>query len=146
MATKPNSPATEVDALASFEQEIARQEEIVYGTALFYECVSLLHINQKGIVETYRKQFRNIIQKGRDMIARASALLAEARNDAEKATLVPQFRFTPCRGHADPPKMAQRAKALAATYNRIFPDRDRSTTFSKEEILKLIEEASSTLE
>lgn len=129
-------------ALESFRNEIARQEEIVYGTALFYECVSLLHLNHQGIVETHRKQFRNIIQRGRDMIQRATKVLEEVRKDPSRMQELAAFRFAPCEGHARPLELAKRAETLAKTYNSLFPGRPRSQAFSKEETLRLIEEAS----
>jgi hypothetical protein len=128
--------------LGSFEKQIERQDDIVYGVALFFECVSLLHNEQESIVETYHKQFRNIIQRGRDMIGRASDLLEDARKDARKVSLVRTFKFKPCAGHPRPAAMIGRAEALVFTYNQLFPNRPRSQEFSPEEIGRLLEEAS----
>lgn len=130
------------DILRSFEREIERQNDIVYGAALFFECVSLLHAGQDSIVETYHKQFRNIIQRGMDMIGRACDLLGEARKDIRKISMVRGFKFTPCEGHPRPAEMIRRAEALVSTYNRLFPGRPRSQEFSREEVGHLLEEAS----
>ncbi|MBN2301442.1 MAG: hypothetical protein JXN60_02875 [Lentisphaerae bacterium] len=143
MTNQPDKTQSDRNSIIeSFRNEIARQEEIVYGTALFYECVSLLHLNHQGIVETNRKQFRNIIQKGRDMIQRATKILAEAEKDSSMIKELTAFRFTPCDGHAKPAELAKRAEMLAKTYNSLFPDRPRSQAFSNEETLRLMEEAS----
>lgn len=130
------------ETIAWFEKEIARQQDIVYGTALFFECLNVLHEGQAAIIETHRKQFRNIVQKGNEMIQNASKVLGEARQDSGKVQLLRQFSFQPCQGHPKPVEMTKRAECLALTYHRIFPNRPRSQEFSREEILRLIEEAS----
>lgn len=133
-------------ALREFEAEIVRQQDTTYGVALFFECVSLLHAEQDGVVETYRKQFRNIIQSGNEAVERATRLLNEAREEPAKAILLQQFVFTPCEGHPDPGAMVRRAQVLVETYKRLFPDRPRSQDFTEEETLRLIEEASAAFE
>ncbi|MFU8779560.1 MAG: hypothetical protein ACNA71_00875 [Kiritimatiellia bacterium] len=133
-------------AISLFDQEILKQEDIVYGVALFFECLSLIHANQPTVVETYRKQFRNIIQKGRERIAQAAQLREQIQQAAARPQALSAFRFIPCQGHAQPESMAQRAEALVATYNQIFPGRPRSKEFTPEEALLLLEKASNILQ
>ncbi|MBA4387383.1 MAG: hypothetical protein C0404_05340 [Verrucomicrobia bacterium] len=130
------------DAIASFQQKIAAHEDIVYGVALFFECLNLVHEMQGAIVETHRKQFRNIIQKGSEATQRAAKLLDEVRQDPKKVQLLRQFVFASCQDHPQPAEMVRRAEILVATYQRIFPDRPRSQDFSRAEIVRLLEEAS----
>lgn len=130
------------EVISSFTKEIARQEDIVYGVALFFECLNVIHENQLSVLETHRKQFRNLIQNGNDMISDASDALRKAQRTPEDVTLLKQFEFQPCQGHPKPQEMTRRAEALVQTYHRIFPNRPRSKEFSREETLKLLEETS----
>lgn len=131
------------ETIAAFEQEIGRQEDVIYGVALFFECLSVIHSNQPLVVETYSKQLRNVIQKGNDMIRHATNLLERVRQTPKKAHLLEPFVFLPCQGHPDPAGMTQRAKTLVRTYNRVFADRPRSKDFTVEETMRLMEEAAS---
>jgi hypothetical protein len=127
------------DAIRAFQEQLARQEDVIYGAALMFECVALLHSNQAALVETHRKQFRNIIQKSREQYDKAAELLAEVKKKPERAAELGAFVFTPCEGHPNPPEMARRVAILVDTYRRIFPDRPRSREFTREETLRLIE-------
>ena len=130
------------DTIKAFEQEIARQDDIIYGVALFFECLGVVHGSQSAMVETYRKQLRNVIQKGKETTQHAARLLKKVRQDPKNTHLLETFEFSPCAGHPDPAGMTQRAQVLAATYHRIFPDRPRSEGVTPEETLRLMEEAS----
>jgi len=133
------------EAIREFQQELARQEDVIYGVALMFECLSLLHSNQAALVETHRKQFRNIIQKSREQSDKAAQLLEEVKKNPQRAIELKQFTFTPCEGHPNPPEMARRVAILVDTYRRIFPDRPRSKEFTHEETLRLLEEAAVSL-
>ena len=146
MSRKSDKNVSAENIVSSFEQEIARQEDIIYGVALFFECLSVIHGDQPAVVETNRKQFRNIIQNGKEMTGRATRLLEEARRDPAKAELLRGFAFSPCLGHPKPGEMIKRALVLVNTYNRIFPGRDRSRDFTYDETIALIEQASEALQ
>jgi hypothetical protein len=130
------------ELIAWFEGEIKRQDDIVYGTGLFFEGICILHAGQDGVIETYRKQFRNIIQTGKDVSKDAAVLLEQARRDASKVSLLEQFRFTFRGGQSDFEDIVKRAETLVATYQKLFPDRPRSQPLSVEESFRLIEDAS----
>lgn len=132
-------------ALEAFTAEIARQEDIVYGVALFFECLSLLHADNPGQLETYRKQFRNIIQHGNETIRQARAALEEATQNYRNMYLVEQFRFMPCHGHPNPQELEKRAVILVETYNQVFPERSRSDEFTPQDTFQLIEQASAAM-
>lgn len=131
--------------MVAFDDEISRQEDIVYGVALFFECLCVVHANQPAVVETYRKQFRNVIQKGRERIAEAIQLRKTVRESPAQFGALAEFAFESCQGHSKPEEMAKRAEALVATYRKIFQGRPRSREFTIDETLQLIEEASELL-
>ena len=128
-----------------FEQAIAVQDDLLYGIALFFEGLSVLHSGLEAVSQTERKQFRNIIQKGNESLERARALLKQARTDPEKTPLLLEFKFSGCQGHPQPEKLRERAKILVATYGQLFPDRPRSQPFTEEEVIRLIDAASGRL-
>jgi len=130
------------ELIAWFEGEIKRQDDIVYGTGLFLEAVCILHAGQDGVIETYRKQLRNIMQTGKEASKEAATLLEQARQDASKLSLLEQFRFTFREGQSEFEEIVKRAEALVAAYQKLFPGRTRSQPCSEEEVLRLIEEAS----
>ncbi len=130
------------NAIAEFEQEIVRQEDIVYGVALFFECLSIIHCDNTAIIETCSRQLRNVIQKGNERVSHARQLLEDAREDPQKRALIGQFTFAPCEGYPNPDEMLKRACVLVDTYKRVFPGRSRAKDFSDEEIFHLIDEAS----
>lgn len=131
-----HDPAT---ILADFEKEIDRQEDRLYGIALFFECVSLLYAGRSGVLETNRKQFRNIIVVGHTSIAQARALAAKARQDHVAIEAVRAFRFTYCEGHPNPVGLAARADALLKAYRNLFPQRPPDKAFSEDETYRLLE-------
>lgn len=128
--------------IAAFDEEIARQEDIVYGVALFFECLSLVHERQPAVVETYRKQFRNVIQKGRERISEAVSLRKAVRQSPAQFPALAEFDFESCKGHPHPKEMEKRAVSLVETYKRVFQGRPRSKEFTADETLRLIDEAS----
>lgn len=128
--------------LVEFEAEIERQEELLYGIALFFEGVSLVFAGQHDVIETYRKQFRNVIQNGSAAAQRARDLLAAARQDARKIPLVEQYAFNPGEGYTDPPALVERARILVLIFKELYPDRPREESLTPDETLKLLDAAS----
>jgi hypothetical protein len=133
------------ELIQRFEKEIERQQDLLYGVALFFEGISLLYAGQEDIIETYHKQFRNIIQTGRNVSQQAAALLEEVKQDQSKAPLLAQFNLTFCEGYPDPDGMTKRCGVMVETYRRLFPDRPRSQPFTDEETFRLMEEAGEEL-
>ncbi|MCK5849985.1 MAG: hypothetical protein KAH23_03645 [Kiritimatiellae bacterium] len=142
-ATVPK-PSNE-DVILAFEKMIHGQEDLMYGVALFFECISLLHAGQSALIETYRRQFRNIIQTGTDAAHHAMTLLEQVKHDPSQMLQLKRVRFSPCQGHPEPEKMQQRAMILLETYAKVFPERSKSDPFTREETLKLIESSSERL-
>lgn len=125
-----------------FEKTIAEQEELLYGFALFFEGLTLLHAGQDAVLETHRKQFRNLIQTGSAEIQRARELLEEVRGNPIKISMVEQFAFHLGEGHPDPAGLRAKAKALVAAYGTLFPGRPREQALTGADTMKLLAAAS----
>ena len=145
MAREKTTKHSAQEALDAFAAEIGRQQDLVYGAALFFECLTVLHDGQPAVIETYRKQFRNIISVGNAAVDRAKALLEAARADHSHCNEVNAFSFTPFLEHPAPAEMVRRAEALISTYRHIFPERALSEDFTHGELLQLIDAASDAL-
>lgn len=124
--------------MTSFEEEIRRQEDLLYGVALFFEGLSFLYAGQEAIITTYRKQLRNIIMRDRTAIDHAQALLEQAKRDPSKAAVLRDFKFTPCQGHAHPDELCRRAALLVESYAKCFPGRPRSEPLVADDIVRLL--------
>ena len=137
--------ASAESALDDFERDIEGHDQILYGIALFYEGISLLYAGQPALVETYRKQFRNIIQTGQAAAQHARELLESARRNPANAAALGQFAFHPGEGHANPPALVRRAMAMVESYEALFPGRPRDQALSEEETLQLMDAAAQRL-
>jgi hypothetical protein len=145
MAREKTTKRTAQETLNAFAAEIGRQQDLVYGAALFFECLTVLHDGQPAVIETYRKQYRNIISMGNATVDRANALLEAARSDNSRCNEVDAFSFTPFSEHPAPAEMVRRAETLIATYRQIFPERPLAEEFTHGELLQLIDAASDAL-
>lgn len=129
----------------AFEKEVRRQEDILYGVALFHEGMSLLCAGQKAVVETHRRQFRNIIRAGKQVCQWARTLLEEARKEPRKARLLREFEFLPYQDHPNPDALILRAQIMIETYEQLYPGRNRHEPLKQEELLRLMEKAGAKL-
>ena len=145
MPREEKTKRTALRTLSAFAAEIGRQQDLVYGAALFFECLTVLHDGQLALIETSRKQYRNIITMGNAAIDRANALLEAARADHARCNEVEAFSFTPFSKHPAPAEMVRRAESLIAAYRRIFPKRELAEDFTHAELLQLIDAASEAL-
>ena len=132
--------------VAEFEAEIARQEDLLYGVALFFEGLRFLFAGQEAMLTTYRKELRNIIQMDRMVIDQANSLLEQVRRDPTEAALIRDFRFRPCQGHPRPDELCRRALLLVESYMECFPDRLRSAPLRDEEIVQVLKAASARID
>jgi hypothetical protein len=146
-ATEPQDslPDDVREAMAYFEREIASQENILYGVALFFEGISILYEEQHEAIETYRNQFRNIIESMGGVIEKARSVLEQVKKNPSKVKLLKEFKFSPCEGHPDPAEMVKRARILVKTYGETFPNRPRSQSFTADETFRLMEAVSEKL-
>ncbi len=130
------------ELVRSAEKDIAYLENVIYGVALFFEGLSLLHAGQNAMIETFQKQFRNVIQSDRDTLKQAQALVDRVKQDPGKALLLKQLSIVPCKGYSNPRELETRACVLVQAYNDLFPGRPRSKAFTEDETFRLVEEAS----
>jgi hypothetical protein len=128
-----------------FQSEIERLDDLLYGVALLFEGISLLFAGQDNLIETYRKQFRNVIRAGKNVSQQASDLLLQSKTDADKLPLMEQFSFALFEKGDDPGGILKRAEMLIRAYKKLFPDRPRSQPFTEEETFRLMEEAGESL-
>ena len=139
-------PAEPDDILPWFDAQMATLDDIVYGVALLFEGMHLLYAGQDALIETYRKQYRNLIQSGKAVSQRGTTLLEQARSQPGEAIALRDFDFTAFQAHPDPAGLIARAQALVATYARLFPDRPRSRELTEEETFRLIEDAADSFD
>jgi hypothetical protein len=145
MATFPAPLPQDASAIVPwFEEQLRALDDVVYGVALLFEGISLLYDGQEPLLETYRKQYRNLIQSGKAVSQRGAALLAKVREDPSRVAGLTSFDFGAFQDHPDPAGVVARAQALVATYQRLFPDRPRLQELTEEETFRLVEETADT--
>ena len=135
------SAGTRRSEIRAFEDLISRDRDLLYGMALFFEGLAVLYIEQEQIIQTYRRQFRNLIQNSQEKLDRAGELIDRVRRGDAPVQDLRRFNINLAEGYPDPEELLRRAEILVQTYEEIFPERDRSTPFSKEETLRLVEAA-----
>jgi hypothetical protein len=128
-----------------FQGEIERLDDLLYGVALLFEGITLLFAGQDNLIETYRKQFRNVIRTGKNVSQQASDLLVQSKTDPDKIPLMEQFSFSLFEKGEDPGGILKRADTLIRAYRKLFPDRPRSQPFTEEETFRLMDEAGEDL-
>lgn len=128
-------------AIEKFESAIRQEESRLYGFALFFECLSLYRPPHDGLLETERKQFRNLIQSGRKQVDDAMTLLDQVRAGTQPLTAIEQYEFSYYQTDPRAGALIVRADALAAAYRGLFPDRPMAQPFTPAETYRLLEEA-----
>lgn len=127
--------------ISSYEEQLRELDDMLYGIALFFECISLLHADQPAVVETYRKQLRNIIQRGKELSNEASEILAHISKNSRDKEPLKRIKLNLAEEMPDAELVIKRAKILVQLYENLFPARPRSQEFIEEELFKLIEAA-----
>ena len=128
-------------SLETFEADIKRNEGIVEGAELFLQCMALYYAGQDSVLKTYRRQFRNLIQNGKDKIRQAHELLSRAQSDPAAENEIEAFSFDMFHDHPEPEQMVYRAEVITVAFKRLFPGRDPSEELNDEEKLKLMDTA-----
>jgi hypothetical protein len=129
-----------------FETAIRDQEDQLFGIALYFEGIQYIYAGHESLIETYRKELRNVIQLGRQKLDEAHRLLEAARGDPSQTAAMRNFRFPACHGASRPAELEQRARLLVATYADLFPRRPRATALSEAEVAALITAASDRMD
>ena len=136
-----NHEMSDKETLAAFRSSILEEKDLLYGVALFFEGISVLYSEEPAMVETYRKQLRNLIQTRHEALQSALALLERAEADPSEVASVSKFKFPPWESAAGTGNLAESARILVRTYDTEFPDRPRDKTFDHTETLRLMEAA-----
>jgi hypothetical protein len=139
-------PAGSQEAVEAFEKEIAAQENILYGLALFFEGISMLYADAPDLIEAQRRQFGDMILAGRTSVDQARALLDDVKRNPVKAGQLAGHTFSPCAGHPQAAEMVKRARIMVRAYEETFPNRARSQPFNDAETFRLMEAASQKLD
>jgi hypothetical protein len=144
MTVTPERSTDDADSdaiLATFRTSIAKEENLLYGVALFFEGISVLYAGEEAMIETYRKQLRNLIQSRRESLQHALSMLEQVEQDSTQIAQLSEFSFPPWQADAGTGNLADSAKILVDTYDREFPDRPRAKPFEHAETLKLMKAA-----
>ena len=129
------------ETLTLFRSSIREEEDLLYGVALFFEGISVLYAEEEAMIETYRKQLRNLIQTRHGALQSALALLERAEAQPEEIVSVRDFQFPAWQSAAGTGDLASSARILVRAYDREFPDRPREKPFDHAETLQLMEAA-----
>lgn len=127
--------------LEEFELELAHHEELVFGVGLFFECISLLYSGKDDLIQTYRKQFRNILQQGQQSSESARDLIQKVSRDPLSIESLRDFQFRLFEGHPQPEDMAARCEILADAYRALFRGRPRNQPLKDDDVFALVQSA-----
>lgn len=124
-----------------FEKELLNHDELLFGVSLFFEGISLIYAGREDLIQTYRKQFRNILQQGQRTSESARELLKQISQDASAVALIPEFQFPLFEGHPQPEKMAARCEILADAYRKTFPGRPQTQPLKDDDVFAIVQAA-----
>ena len=133
-----NSPAL-------FEAELKRHDDILYGVAIFFECISLIHKESDVLISRYKTDLGKVIQSGTATAQNGWKLLDRTKKDPQYIPQLESFEIIPCNGYPEPEELTKRAEILVSSYSQLFPGRPREKEFTKQEIFQLIKSASGKL-
>jgi hypothetical protein len=135
---KGKSPQAMVDL---FEKDLLHHDDLLFGVGLFFECIALLYAGREDLIQTYRKQFRNMLQQGQQVSNAARDLINRATQDPDALALIPEFQFPLFDGLPEPEKMAARCELLTGAYGQIFPGRPRTQPLKDDDVFALVQVA-----
>lgn len=130
------------EVLDLFEKEIAAQENIQYGVALFFEGIGIIYADRPEAVAEKKRLFLEVLEANQISIDKARSLLAEAKRNPGKISDIMSFRFSGCAAHPQGGELVKRARILVRAYEEVFPSRPRDKAFTQEEVFRLMEAAS----
>lgn len=112
----------------------ARLRDRMFGVALFFSGLEILFEGQPQMLDTYRRQCRNLIQRGNAALDQVERVAAGEPAD------MPDLAGVGVEA-AENRQVLERADVLVAAYTERFPGRDRSEALSRDEMLTLMEAA-----
>ena len=126
--------------ISTFEATIQEHENQLFGIALFNEGIKHLYKNNQAILETTAFHYRQTMERGLKAVSEAKELLLEVKKGNIKAELLREFEFPPIHG-AGLDEMTERATLLVEAFEKLFPEKQRTLSLTKEEHLELMHEA-----
>lgn len=132
---RPDPVGTGGDAQdAATRQGVEALRNRLFGVALFFSGLEILFEGQPQMLDTYRRQCRNLIQRGyaaldhaERILGSGSAAIPDLAGGGEEAAEVRQ--------------LLGRADVLVEAYAQLYPGRNRSVALSREETMLLMESA-----
>lgn len=123
-----------------FERELTRHDDLIFGVSLFFECLSLLFAGREDVIQSYRKQLRNVLQQGQQVSDTGRDLLRRLQQSDESALdAARKFEFSLFLD--GPEKMETRCEILANAYRKTFPGRARNQPLKDDDVFLLVQTA-----
>lgn len=137
------SAAEGKELLETFKRKLDEHRQILYGLALYFECLRVLYEGQPDLVHAHEERLLSLIQMGGEMLQKAEALLAKAGKNREAQAEILDFEFAldAEKEFVDLDVITKRATMLSHAYDRVFAERPKAREFSHDEVFKLIDEA-----
>lgn len=129
------------EALDQAHSRIAEHENLMFGIALYYECLKVLYEGQELILKTHHDQLLAVIRIGDETMQQAAALMTHAEKDAKQAAKIMALPLNQLEGYEQAEELRERAQRLVKAFKRVFPARDRDQPLSEDEILCLLDAA-----
>ena len=123
-----------------FIKRIEEQEDLLFGTSLFYQGILQMYSADEYIMKMNRESYESILKRGNKAIERAKHLLDKVQKNPSKLYLLQEFEFPPAIE-----EISIRSKILIEAYDELFPSRPREKPLTEKENLQLIEIASNRL-
>ncbi len=123
-----------------FIKRIEEQEDLLFGTSLFYQGILQMYSADEYIMKMNRESYESILKRGNKAIEIAKHLLDKVQKDTSKLYLLQEFEFPPTIE-----EISIRSKILIEAYDELFPGRPREKPLTEKENMQLIEIASNRL-
>ncbi len=140
MPATPEAVAPET-TVADYEAAALRLMDRLFGVTLFFACLEILSEGQQQLTETYRRQCRNLTQRGYAALDHAEQRLQEHNADATVVLDAAALTLCDAPGESGAVEMFARADALMDAYRALFPGRARSAALERDDLFRLMETA-----
>ena len=123
------------------QAKVAEHRDLMFGVALYHECLQVLYEGQELILKTHHDELLAVIRIGEETLQEALGLLERAAKDSKLAARVLELPLDRLEGHEQVDALRDRAHRLVKVYARVFPARYRDQTLSEDEMLCLLDAA-----
>jgi|GEM_PF-2758701 len=123
-----------------FRKKIDIQKNQLFGIRLYWEAAKVSQY--QGYIENVEgKAYKDITDRTSKAIDQSNKLLAQIEIYPEFAEYLCLFHFPPISGHQTLEEVTKRAEFIVYIYDKLFQNRPREKSLSKEESLLLLENA-----